>query len=46
MPTSVQAHKGVPMFIFHRPIAAPLAALATVLLLVLLDTLFNVSAIF
>jgi hypothetical protein len=32
------------MFIFRRPIAAPLAALATVGLVVILDALFNVTA--
>ena len=34
------------MFIFHRPLAAPLVALAIPALLVVLDTIFNVSAIF
>jgi hypothetical protein len=34
------------MFIFHRPIAAPLVALAISALLVVLDAIFNLSAIF
>ena len=34
------------MFIFHRPIAAPLVAVTIPALLVVLDTIFNVSAIF
>jgi hypothetical protein len=33
------------MFIFDRPLAAPLVALATLVLLVVLDSLFNISAI-
>jgi len=33
------------MFIFERPIAAPLVALATVALLVILDAFFDLSAV-
>jgi hypothetical protein len=34
------------MFIFERPIAAPLVALATVAMLVILDSCFELSALF
>jgi len=34
------------MFIFRRPLAAPLAAPTTLALLLTLDTLFDLSAIF
>jgi hypothetical protein len=34
------------MFIFDRPLAAPLVALITLALLVILDSVFNFSAIF
>jgi hypothetical protein len=37
--------KGVPMFLFSRPLIAPLAGLAAVGLLLMLDTYFNLSAI-
>jgi len=33
------------MFIFQRPIAAPLVALATVAVLVILDAFFDLSAV-
>ena len=33
------------MFIFHRPIAAPIVALTVSALFVALDTIFNVSVI-
>jgi len=34
------------MFIFHRPLLAPLLALTTVTLLVVLDTLVDLSRLF
>jgi len=34
------------MFIFERPIAAPLVALAAVAMLAILDSLFDLSALF
>ena len=34
------------MFIFHRPLLAPLLGLATAAILVILDTLFDLSALF
>jgi len=34
------------MFIFERPIAAPLVALAAVAMLATLDSLFDLSALF
>jgi hypothetical protein len=34
------------MFIFNRPLVAPLLALATIAALVALDTLVNLSALF
>ena len=37
---------GASMFIFERPIAAPLVALATVAMLVILDSCFELSALF
>jgi hypothetical protein len=33
------------MFIFHRPVIAPLLALATVAMLVVLDSLVDLSAL-
>jgi hypothetical protein len=34
------------VFIFKRPLAAPLVALAISALLVVLDTIFNINSIF
>jgi hypothetical protein len=34
------------MFIFQRPLVAPLLALATAAILVILDTLLDLSALF
>jgi hypothetical protein len=34
------------MFIFQRPLVAPLLALATAVILVILDTLLDLSALF
>jgi len=34
------------MFTFHRPLVAPVLALATAAVLVVLDTLFDLSALF
>jgi len=34
------------MFTFQRPLVAPLLALATATMLVVLDTLFDLSALF
>jgi hypothetical protein len=36
---------GASMFIFERPIAAPLVALATVAMLLILDSFFDLSAL-
>jgi hypothetical protein len=37
--------KGVPMFLFSRPLIAPLAGLAAVGLLLMFDTFFDLSAL-
>ena len=34
------------MFTFHRPLVAPVLALGTAAVLVVLDTLFDLSALF
>jgi hypothetical protein len=42
----VSNQRGVSMFIFQRPLVAPLLALATIATLVALDTLVDLSALF